>query len=391
LKNATILFVDDETKTLEAIRRGLRREPYRCLFAESGVRALAVMAAEEVHVIVCDLKMPAMNGLELLRRIESEYSKVVKIILSGAEDSATLLEAINLGMVYSYILKPWDDVELKQILMNAIEYYQLQKERGRLIDQLASKNRLLQMRIEQRSQEVRDYKGKAEIGKYAAQIVHNMNNPLQGVLCAVDLIETMVRINTLTDAKLVDALDLIKSCAEKMEGIIGGVLSQARNKGLDESIEFDVNEVIARELEFFTLNPFFQYEVDHQIELMKGMPDIKGDPVHLKQILENLVKNAIDAMEDSPLKRLSVTTALEDEEIVLRIEDTGEGIAEADLGKIFSSDYSTKPLGKGTGLGLASVKEQVEAASWKIEVESQQGRGTSFKVRIPLGIPCPVA
>jgi signal transduction histidine kinase len=92
-------------------------------------------------------------------------------------------------------------------------------------------------------------------------------------------------------------------------------------------------------------------------------------------------------MEHSQEKRLTVETCLEDKAVLIRISDTGEGIAEEDLPKIYSPDFTTKPIGKGTGLGLASVKTMVDAYSGDIQVESRKGEGTTFVVRIPVERP----
>lgn len=110
-----------------------------------------------------------------------------------------------------------------------------------------------------------------------------------------------------------------------------------------------------------------------------------GNPIQIKQIVDNLVKNAIDAMEHSPQKRLTLQTRLEDKAVAIIVSDTGEGIAEENLARIFLPDFTTKPIVKGTGLGLASVKTMVEAYSGDIQVESKKGEGTTFIVRIPIG------
>ena len=100
--------------------------------------------------------------------------------------------------------------------------------------------------------------------------------------------------------------------------------------------------------------------------------------------MDNLITNAIDAMENSTTKRLSVTTRVRDSYVELSIADTGIGIDEGDILKIFSPDFTTKPVGKGTGLGLASVKTMVEAYNGSISVESKKDWGSTFSVRLPV-------
>ena len=100
--------------------------------------------------------------------------------------------------------------------------------------------------------------------------------------------------------------------------------------------------------------------------------------------MDNLIKNAIDAMEHSDKKCFGIKTGMENGDIIIEISDTGKGIAAENLEKIFSPDYTTKPVAKGTGLGLASVKTMINAYSGNIIVESEKGKGTLFTVRIPV-------
>ncbi|MDD5010628.1 MAG: response regulator [Phycisphaerae bacterium] len=122
----TILFVDDEVKVLNSLRRGLIDEPYETLFADSGKKALEILEQKEVHILVTDMRMPEMSGLELLKIVREKYPKIVRIVLSGYTQIATLLTAINQGEIYKYITKPWQmEEEFKPAIRQAIEFYDL--------------------------------------------------------------------------------------------------------------------------------------------------------------------------------------------------------------------------------------------------------------------------
>ncbi|PKL49391.1 MAG: hypothetical protein CVV39_03020 [Planctomycetes bacterium HGW-Planctomycetes-1] len=121
-----ILFVDDEVKVLNSLRRGLIDEPYETLFADSGKKALEILEQKEVHILVTDMRMPEMSGLELLKIVREKYPKIVRIVLSGYTQIATLLTAINQGEIYKYITKPWQmEEEFKPAIRQAIEFYDL--------------------------------------------------------------------------------------------------------------------------------------------------------------------------------------------------------------------------------------------------------------------------
>ena len=142
MEKRTALFVDDEEKILRALKRGLREEPYNTLFTKSGHEALEILRQNEVHVLVTDMRMPEMSGLELFEIVKKEYPDTVIMALSGqpqvqqAEISA-LVKAFNQGEIFKIIAKPWDLEEvLKIAVRQAIDYYDLHNERDSLATEL---------------------------------------------------------------------------------------------------------------------------------------------------------------------------------------------------------------------------------------------------------------
>ena len=134
MENRTILFVDDEEKILKSLERGLLDEPYNCLFATSGKEALKILEEKEVHVIVTDMRMPEMSGLELLRAVKEKYPHVVRLVLSGYTQVTTLLTAINQGEIFKFITKPWRlEEDFKSVLKEAVEYYNARSEHESLV------------------------------------------------------------------------------------------------------------------------------------------------------------------------------------------------------------------------------------------------------------------
>lgn len=129
MENKTVLFVDDESRVLASLKRGLLYESYNKLFAESGKEALELLKQNEVHVIVTDMRMPEMSGLELLKIVRREYPHIVRIVLSGYTQITTVLTAINQGEIFRFITKPWKlEEEFKGVVRQAIEHYNLQKQ-----------------------------------------------------------------------------------------------------------------------------------------------------------------------------------------------------------------------------------------------------------------------
>ena len=133
----TVLFVDDDEKVLKGLQWALIDESYECLFATSSRQALDLLERHNIHVICADMRMPEMNGLELLKIVKQRYPHVVRLILSAYAQVGMLLLAINQGEIFRFIPKPWRmEVEFKPFVLEAIEYYNLKAERDQLIAEL---------------------------------------------------------------------------------------------------------------------------------------------------------------------------------------------------------------------------------------------------------------
>ncbi len=143
-QHRTLLCVDDEPSILSALRRLLRREPYRILTAANGEEGLAVLAREPVHVVVSDYRMPGMVGTAFLREVRHRHPNTVRVVLSGYADAHAIVEAINEGEVYRFMPKPWEDDELRVVIRQCFERYDLRAENERLLRQVHVQNEALQ-------------------------------------------------------------------------------------------------------------------------------------------------------------------------------------------------------------------------------------------------------
>jgi DNA-binding NtrC family response regulator len=131
MKERTILFVDDDCVVLRSIARGLLDEPYNVFFAKSGEEALQILSQQEIHVLVTDIRMPVMDGTELLKIVTKEYPHIVKMVLSGYTNTTDLTKAIHQDGVFKFIPKPWnlqEGEEFRETIRSAIEHYNLRNE-----------------------------------------------------------------------------------------------------------------------------------------------------------------------------------------------------------------------------------------------------------------------
>jgi response regulator RpfG family c-di-GMP phosphodiesterase len=141
----TLLFVDDEPSILSALRRVCRPRGYRVLIAESGAAALETLEKESVDLIVSDMRMPKMDGAELLSIVRQRWPAVLRLLLTGYADIGSTIAAINQGEIHRYIAKPWDDQELLLCLGDSLNRLQLERDNQRLAGVIQSQNDMLQV------------------------------------------------------------------------------------------------------------------------------------------------------------------------------------------------------------------------------------------------------
>jgi diguanylate cyclase (GGDEF)-like protein len=154
MKNINILFVDDEKCTLHAIERLLLRERFNCYFAESGADAIDIMKKRTIHILVTDMRMPEMDGLQLLFWIQKHNPDAVRIVLSACTQTAQLLPCINEGKIYQFITKPLFKEELLKVLHDAIEHFLTRQDRIGLVHQLDKDKQSLRRNLSEKLTQV---------------------------------------------------------------------------------------------------------------------------------------------------------------------------------------------------------------------------------------------
>ncbi len=224
----------------------------------------------------------------------------------------------------------------------------------------------------------------AAIGQLAAGVMHEINNPLATISACVAAITGRLDDATGGERMAVeDYLELIDKEVDRCTRIVDGLLDFSRPKGKAKG-RVILNALVDETLFLMKHHQRFK-RLTVTRELDMALPAITGNAEQLTQVLMALMLNAVDAMDDRG--KLTVRTGksrARANELVLEIQDTGVGIPRADQSKIFEPFYTTKPPGRGTGLGLSICYGIVEDHRGRIEVDSQPGRGTTFRVFLPV-------
>ncbi len=215
----------------------------------------------------------------------------------------------------------------------------------------------------------------ASVGRLAAGVAHEINNPLTGVLAFAD----MMRDKENMDDQDREDLELIIRETKRVREIVRGLLDFARETPFVQK-PLDINQLIVQTLRLLGKREAFQhiYMVE---DLGDDLPLINADRNQLQQVLLNLTLNACEAMPDGGTLLVSSSTA--DDRVVIDITDTGCGIERKDLDRIFEPFFTTKPVGKGTGLGLSVSYGIVHQHGGTLKVDSDPGKGTTFTIALP--------
>ena len=247
-------------------------------------------------------------------------------------------------------------------------------------------NRSLENRVEARTRELKSAQDElikkerlAAIGQMASVVGHEIRNPLAVISNSTYFIKTKLGAMSSLDPKMMKHITIVESEIRQANGIIDEILGFARTRELNPRLT-RVNSYIDDLLMSFPLPAHIQLDK----ALAPENPAVNIDTDEMTQALRNLIKNAVEVMPESG--KITVRTELSGSDHVrIDIEDTGPGIPKETLEKIFAPFFTTKA--RGTGLGLAVVKKIADRHKGRVEVTSVAGRGTCFKVFIPLAIP----
>ncbi|HET6446745.1 MAG TPA: response regulator [candidate division Zixibacteria bacterium] len=221
----------------------------------------------------------------------------------------------------------------------------------------------------------------AAIGKLAAGVAHEINNPLT----VINANAQMLQMVTPKEEDNYEAVDLIVRAGDRAATVVQGLLDFARQAQY-EFESGDVNDSIHAALNLVSYQ-FANSNIEVVTNLADDLPPTSASWEHLQSVWLNLLINARDALQDSQSERMiEITTTIDQarDNIVVIIGDNGEGMNPAELDQIFEPFYTTKAPGRGTGLGLATTHRIIEQHGGQIEVTSAVDDGTTFVIRLPL-------
>jgi signal transduction histidine kinase len=375
-----IYVVDDDPLALTSLERLLELEtPHRVRCFNSGGAALEAIREQTPDLIISDLTMPGMDGLELLRQVRALHPDTVRIVLTGYADKESAIRAINDAEIFQYVEKPWDNEVLLIAVNKGLEHRGLTRALTQTVTDLRARNAELEHTIrELRNAQERLVASErlAAVGRLASGIAHEIGNQLSLLSYAELLAERYAGdpdARELTEPLIAAKRRLNTLVASIREFVRGGGGSTYLREGME-------------------LAPL----VDEALSILRFEPAIKLRRVErtpfdtttaavvnrekLVQVLINLLRNAIQATSERGRIRIGVQTV--GSLAVIDVEDDGTGILPENVDRIWEPFFSTRGEG-GTGLGLAISKRILEEHGGSIHVRSQPGHGATFTVELP--------
>ena len=366
-----VLLVDDEQDFLDSLSQRLRLRGLPVLAAASGPEALEQLDREAVDVVVLDVRMPGMDGIEVLRRIKERHPRVEVVMLTGHADLESSLEGMRFGF-FDYLTKPVAIGDLIEKISDAFR-----RRLGEPVeDQETFQEKLKEHMI------VADRL--ASLGELAASIAHEINNPLAVISEAAGWLRAKASRPETTPDELEQAvglaLDKIDRAVDPASRISHNFLRFARAPGTM------VRQIDLRDLAAEVVDLTSKTAERSSTEVTVAAPDsaaltVETDPYQLRQVLLNIVTNAIQAVGRDGTVEIRIDG--DPDAVTVAVIDNGPGIPPEYVERIFEPFFTTKGEGEGTGLGLAVSRGIVEKLGGRIEVDSRPGDGCTFRVVLP--------
>ncbi|MBM4153739.1 MAG: response regulator [Lentisphaerae bacterium] len=368
-----VLVIDDERGPRESLRILLKNE-YEVVLANGVAAGLEALKAARPDLIISDIKMPGMTGIEGLRLIREIDRDTAVVMLTGYGDLTTAREAIRLG-ANDYLCKPFDVDDMLRVVRENIKRTDERRGKAGAVGELERLN-------EDLKQQLANTRRMAVLGLTSSQMVHDISNPLTIVVGYLDLLQ-MTLEGTGSGAMPAEAKQYLASIEGNLRHCTE-VLQTWRSLGNKAALKLaplrpaEIVGDIVRDLGVSSKASRLSLEITPE----GGSVTVAADRTHLRRALQNVIHNALQAV-DATSGRVAVRCGRADGMARIDVVDNGCGIPEANLKRVFEPFFTTKKEGKGTGLGLFITKQVVEDHEGRIEITSRTGEGTRVSILLP--------
>ncbi len=354
-EQAPLVLVAEDNPDLRGQIADVLAPHYRMVLVENGTQALAVFGRQAIDLVVSDLVMPGLDGIELVRRLRTlpGASLVPFLLLTAVHDRKTLVGALDAG-ADDYLVKPFLEAELL----------------GRLRTQL---------RLRELAKSLAEAKGQAALGLVLSSMAHELRNPINVLVNGILPLRESLEAAGLKDPGIVELVAALEDAGRRVGGLSEQLLAYRRSAS-DEGARVRVPELIDESLRL--LQPRL---AGVALETHIGTDGaVRGSGQVLSQVVVNLVENAIQATNGKGPVGIEVRE--ESEDVVVDVWDRGPGVPPENRERIFDPFFSTKRAGEGTGLGLAISRQIAERHGGRLSLAPSEV-GARFRLTLPRARP----
>ena len=371
----SILLVDDEEGIRKVLSIALSDMGYHVRTAENGVEALHMFKKERPPIVMTDIKMPEMDGIELLRRLKKINPDTEVIMITGHGDMDLAIKSVKYEAT-DFVTKPIND-EILEIALNRAQ------ERIAMRRKITEYTQNLEQLVQDKSQKLVEAERMAAVGQTVAGLSHAIKNITGGLKGGAFVLEKGIELD---DQKyLLEGWEMIKGNVDKITNLSLDLLNYA--KATDLNMQTCDPRQPAQEVVDLMRPRAQALGIDLVSDFSRDLDSCQFDPDLIGRCLLNLVTNAIDACRDNsadaPDKMVTVRARKpRGWGVEYQVLDNGCGMSRETKQKLFKHFFSTKGS-EGTGIGLMITKKIVDEHNGTITVESQDGAGSQFFIKLP--------
>lgn len=385
-----VLIIDDERPILEILDLSLTSEGYEVLTAENGEKALKIFEKQHPKLVLTDIKMPGIDGIEVLKRIKKIDDQVEVIVITGHGDMDTAVAALKYG-ASDFVTKPLRDEVLMVSIERAWKKIAMSEQLRDYTQNLEHKTEQYKRALKKAQAEMIKAERLASIGETVASLAHCIKNISTGLGGGMYMVHTGMAKEK--PNMIEEGWSMFQRNLERVSDLVLDLLRYARQT------EPQLTPCVLNDIVSDVVRAFKKYADDNQIKLNKvldpNLCEVYIELDSIQRMIGHLVSNAIDACiydsDTSKKWKVTVTTRVEKdvdsgEIILIEVTDNGCGMTDEIKSHLFHKFFTTK-AGRGIGLGLLVTQKIIRDHGGEVSVESEFGKGTTVLVRLPAKVP----
>jgi two-component system probable response regulator PhcQ len=380
-KKFAILYVDDEEKSLKYFARAFE-DQFRILTASNAQDGLKLVEqhGEGIGILMTDQRMPGEKGVWLLEKSRQLHPRVVRILATAFSDMDAAIAAVNTGAIYKYVTKPWDPVQLEHTLKRGLEFFMVQRERDQLLREKMSvlHNMMIADRI-------------VSLGLLAAGMSHHIRNALVAVKTFLDLApakmaEEKMELNGLRNPGFwKEYYQNVQGQIEKINNLLKDLWTASEKPAFQFGDEVQLHEVVNSSIESLKSN-FAAKQITVQNDIPDSLPSMKVDKPKFHRLFDLLLRDELASLPVGSrvtLTAKALNGGANKPAVQIQVTDNGPGLPQEALRLVFDPFVVRSDSPMEYGIHLMACFFIVHHHGGKIEARSENGRGTTFTIRLP--------